>query len=131
MLEQLGLMLTDWGFVPHYCTDPEVLVTSVRNQDVDAQIVLVDAAIAPNNPLKLISDIRNSNITGYQFICVLKDEIDIETQKELLFAGADLVLPLHCDLGIFSGTYRGCEPNDAAPIETAIVATESLESSKP
>lgn len=101
MLERLGLMLTDWGFIPHYCTDPEVLVTSVRNQDVDAQIVLVDAAIAPNDLLSLISDIRNSNITGYQFICVLKDDTDIETQKDLLLVGADLVLPLHCDAGIF------------------------------
>lgn len=100
-LEQLGLMLTDWGFIPHYCTDPEVLVTSIRNHDVDAQIVLIDVAVAPNNPKKLISDIRNSNMTGYQFIFVLKDNTDLETQKELLLAGADQVLPLHCDAGIF------------------------------
>lgn len=100
-LEQLGLMLTDWGFVPHYCTDPEVLVTSIRNQTVDAQIVLIDANVAPNNQNKLISDIRNNNMTSYQFICVLKDNIDVKIQKDLLFAGADLVLPLHCDTGIF------------------------------
>lgn len=101
MLERMGLMLTDWGFVPQYCTDPDVLVSSLRNQRVEAQIVLIDAKIAPNNPVKLISDIRNSNLTGYQFICVLKDEMDIELQTKLLFAGADLVLPLQYSTDVF------------------------------
>ena len=100
-LEQLGLMLTDWGFIPHYCTDPEVLISSIRNHDVDAQIVMIDAALAPNNLNKLISDLRNSNTTGYQFIFVLKDNMEIETQKDLLFAGADLILPLHCNTDMF------------------------------
>ena len=101
MLERMGLMLTDWGFVPQYCTDSDVLVSSLRNQGVDAQIVVIDAKIAPNNPIKLISDIRNSNLTGYQFICVLKDETDIELQTKLLFAGADLVLPLQYSTDVF------------------------------
>ena len=101
MLEHMGLMLTDWGFVPQYCTDPDVLISSLRNQAVEAQIVLIDARIAPNNPVKLISDIRNSNITAYQFICVLKDETDIELQTKLLFAGADLVLPLQYSTDVF------------------------------
>ena len=101
MLERMGLMLTDWGFVPQYCTDPDVLVSSLRNQGVEAQIVLIDAKIAPNHPVKLISDIRNSNLTGYQFICVLKDEMNIELQTKLLFAGADLVLPLQYSTDIF------------------------------
>ena len=60
MLESMGLLLTDWGFVPQYCTDPDVLVTSLRNQEVDAQIVVIDANIAPNNPINCL-DIRNSN----------------------------------------------------------------------
>ena len=101
MLESMGLLLTDWGFVPQYCTDPDVLVTSLRNQEVDAQIVVIDANIAPNNPIKLVSDIRNSNIAGYQFVCVLKDDIDVEQETKFLFAGADLVLPLQCNSDIF------------------------------
>ena len=101
MLESIGLMLTDWGFVPQYCTDPDVLVTSLRNQEVDAQIVVIDANIAPNNPIKLVSDIRNSNLAGYQFICVLKDDIDVEQETKLLFAGADLVLPLQYNSDVF------------------------------
>ncbi len=101
MLERIGLMLTDWGFVPQYCTDPDVLVTSLRNQEVDVQIVLIDANIASNNPVKLVSDIRSSNITGYQFICVLKDATDIEQQTKFLFAGADLVLPLDYSVDVF------------------------------
>ena len=55
MLEDMGLMLTDWGFVPQYRTDPDVLVSSLRNQGVEAQIVVIDANIAPNNPVKLVS----------------------------------------------------------------------------
>ena len=101
ILEHMGLMLTDWGFVPQYCTDPDVLVSSLRNQEVEAQIVLIDANVAPNNPVKLVSDIRNSNITGYQFICVLKDNVDMELQTKLLFSGADLVLPLQYNTDIF------------------------------
>lgn len=101
MLERIGLMLTDWGFVPHYCTDPDVLVSSLRNQEVEAQIVLIDANVAPNNPVKLVSDIRNSNITGYQFICVLKDDVGMELQTKLLFSGADIVLPLQYNTDIF------------------------------
>ena len=101
MLERMGLMLTDWGFVPHYCTDPDVLVSSLRNQEVEAQIVLIDANVAPNNPVKLVSDIRNSNITGYQFIFVLKDHVGMELQTKLLFSGADIVLPLQYNTDIF------------------------------
>ena len=101
MLERMGLMLTDWGFVPQYCTDPDVLVSSLRNQEVEAQIVLIDANVAPNNPVKLVSDIRNTNITGYQFICVLKDDVDMELQTKLLFSGADLVLPLQYNTDVF------------------------------
>ena len=101
MLERIGLMLTDWGFVPHYCTDPDVLVSSLRNQEVEAQIVLIDANVAPNNPVKLVSDIRNSNITGYQFICVLKDAVGMDLQTKLLFSGADIVLPLQYNTDIF------------------------------
>jgi len=104
-LERIGLMITDWGFVPHYCNDPDVLVTSIRNQDVDVQIVLIDARIAPKEPMKLLSDIRNSSISSYQFICVLTDELGVEHQLNMypryLRSGADIVLPLNGDVQLF------------------------------
>lgn len=104
-LERMGLMITDWGFIPHYCNDPDVLVTSIRNQDVDAQIVLIDSRIAPNDPMKLISDVRNSSLSSYQFIGVLIAELNAEnqldTETQFLLSGADMVLSLTADVQLF------------------------------
>lgn len=104
-LERIGLMITDWGFVPHYCNDPDVLVTSIRNQAVDVQIVLIDAAIAQNAPMKLLSDLRNSSLSTYPFIGMLTHDLNRENELDFqtgcLLSGADIVFPLTADIQLF------------------------------
>jgi len=100
-LEKLGVSFTDWGFIPFFADDQEVLLHSVSDRSLehrlDIQMVVIDTTIASTNLVPLIRDIRTNQISGYIYICILFEErsiVDQYQQNQWRCEGADLVLSI-------------------------------------
>ena len=102
VLERLGIELTDLGWTPFFCDDADVLVTSLRDQSVKVQMIVLDATIAPTDLSKLVADIRDNQVDTYPYLVILHpQEFTTVIANKLRIQGADTVLAMDVDRDVF------------------------------
>jgi diguanylate cyclase (GGDEF)-like protein len=99
-LEQMGLDLTDMGLVPLFCDDAQAVISTIRDQHLGIQILLIEQSLMDEDD-QLLINIRNVDVDQYVYIVVLGENINQTIDLHWRRIGADQVLDKRLESSIF------------------------------